>query len=216
MNQVIFSGWKSVCSHRCVRVPISSKYVALTRISSPVDAQASWGLLVLQDWNIDKLILVVLGEGAVDTWGSLWCTGASSCCSGKPQRASGAPRRCSAMTVPKQRENVGTRRLAGEALGDHAGATRAGRGTGEIQLSLKLPAAGDGCAGEMSLESWDLWGPARWGWHPPGDLGTALGGPYRLFLPCAVFTIIHTAVNREVTHSFMPPLHKVRGAESLQ
>lgn len=36
------------------------------------------------------------------------------------------------------------------------------------------------------------------------------GGPRRLFLPRVAFSIIHTDVNREVTHSFMPPSHKVR------
>lgn len=34
-------------------------------------------------------------------------------------------------------------------------------------------------------------------------------GPHRLFLPRAAFSVIHMDVNREVTHSFMPPSHKV-------
>lgn len=50
---------------------------------------------------------------------------------------------------------------------------------------------------------------SRTGGHAGGH-GMVLGGPHRLFLPHATFSIIHTDVNREVTHSFMPLLHKVR------
>lgn len=50
---------------------------------------------------------------------------------------------------------------------------------------------------------------SRTGGHAGGH-GMVLGGPHRLFLLRATFSIIHTDVNREVTHSFMPLLHKVR------
>ncbi|XP_010571442.1 PREDICTED: protein LSM12 homolog isoform X2 [Haliaeetus leucocephalus] len=76
-------------------------------------SKASWCPLVLQDWNIDELILVVLEEGTVGMQECLWCSGASYCCSGRPWRTSRAPRRCSALPGPQWRENVGTRRLAG-------------------------------------------------------------------------------------------------------